>query len=213
MLHGVLDPQPGKLAFALFDDEKLLRQSALEMHPRDASQVPGFVDKELAECGYALKDVTRWSFGCGPGSFTFLRVVAALGAGWAAGNERLRFRCVPGALALAAQLDLAEGERGGVIYDGRNRELLCFGVENSSGVLRATGEELILNSAAAQEYFAANPMKLAAFAAEEAVLSKLLGENIHFTCVEPDLSALVASPGEFDNDTDKMCYIRPAVTE
>lgn len=211
MLHGVLDPQPGKLAFALFDGEKLLRRSELEMHPRDASLVPEFVEKELAFCGASLKSVTRWSFGCGPGSFTFLRVVAALGAGWAAGNDLLRFRCVPGALALAAALDIAEGEKAGIIYDGRNKELLCFGVAKVDGNLVPTGEELILTGPAAQEYFAANPMKLAAFASEEAVLNKLLEGKVAFVCVEPDLSALAAAPGEFDNDADKMCYIRPAV--
>ena len=211
MLHGVLDPQPGKLAFALFDDEKLLRRAELEMHPRDASLVPEFVEKELKSCGTSLKSVTRWSFGCGPGSFTFLRVVAALGAGWAAGNESLRFRCVPGALALAAALDIAEGEKAGIIYDGRNKELLCFGVRKVNGNLEPTGDELILTGAAAQEYFAANPMKLAAFASEEAVLNKLLEGKVDFKCVEPDLSALAKVPGEFDNDADKMCYIRPAV--
>ena len=180
MLHGVLDPQPGKLVFALFDDDKLLRQSELEMHPRDASLVPEFAEKELAACGTTLENVTRWSFGCGPGSFTFLRVVAALGAGWAAGNDKLRFRCVPGALALAAALDIAEGEKAGVIYDGRNKELLCFGVKKVDGELIPTGEELILNGPAAQEYFSANPIRLAAFASEEAVLNKLLEGKIPF---------------------------------
>ena len=212
MLHGVLDPQPGKLAFALFDDEKLLRSSSLEMHPRDASLVPDFAAKELAACSYTLADVTRWSFGCGPGSFTFLRVVAALGAGWAAGNDQLRFRCVPGALALAAVLDPAEGEKVGVIYDGRNKEILCFTVEKRNGVLKPANEELILDRQAAQEFFQKNPMRLAAFAAEEAALNKVLEGKVPFECVEPDLSALIRDPGEFDNDTDKMCYIRPAVT-
>ncbi|MBE6359129.1 MAG: hypothetical protein E7057_07780 [Lentisphaerae bacterium] len=213
MLHGVLDPQPGKLVFALFDDDKLLHQAEEIMHPRDASQVPGFVEKELNAAGFVLDDVTRWTFGAGPGSFTFLRVVAALGAGWAAGNPGIRFRCIPGALALAGTLELAENESAGVLYDGRNKELLCFGVKRSGGKLIPTGEELILNSQAAQEYFSANPRKLAAFAADQAVLENLLQGVISFQMVTPDLSVLAAAPGEFDNDTDKMCYIRPAVTQ
>lgn len=213
MLHGVLDPQPGKLAFALFDDDKLVRSSFLEMHPRDASLVPDFAAKELAACSLELADVTHWSFGCGPGSFTFLRVVAALGAGWAAGNDTLRFRCVPGALALAAVLAPAEGEKVGVIYDGRNKEILCFAVEKRNGVLQPANEELILDRETAQKFFQEHPMRLAAFAAEEAALNKVLDGKVPFNCVEPDLSALIKAPGVFDNDTDKMCYIRPAVTE
>ena len=211
MLHGIVDPQPGRLAFALFDGSRMLRKSYEEMHPRDASQVPGFIVNELTQCGFSLTDVHHWTFGAGPGSFTFLRVVAALGAGWAAGNPAIRFRCVPGALALAKSLDLQENEKGGILYDGRNKELLCFGVEMFRGSLRPTGEELILNAQQAQEFFTAAPRKLAAFAAEGEVLRKLLG-SISFTEVEPDLSALAEAAGDFDNDADKMCYIRPAVS-
>ena len=211
MLHGIVDPQPGRLAFALFDGSRMLRKSYEEMHPRDASQVPGFIVNELTQCGFTLTDVHHWTFGAGPGSFTFLRVVAALGAGWAAGNPAIRFRCVPGALALAKPLDLQENEKCGILYDGRNKELLCFGVEKVNGSLRPTGEELILNGAQAQEFFRNDQRKLAAFAAEADVLGKLL-DNIPFGTVEPDLSALAEHPGDFDNDADKMCYIRPAVS-
>ena len=211
MLHGILDPQPGKLVFALFDGSKLLRQTALKMHPRDASQVPDFVTRELAKCQKVLSDVTRWTFGAGPGSFTFLRVVAALGAGWAAGNDRIRFRCVPGALALAQVLDLQENEKCGILYDGRNKELLCFGVEKVNGQLRPTGEELILNREQAHKFFTDDRRKLAAFACEADVLCGLLGD-IPFAAVEPNLSALANADGDFDNNADKMCYIRPAVS-
>ena len=211
MLHGVLDPQPGRLAFALCDGENLLHSACQMMHPRDASQVPEFALNELARCQVGLQDVCRWTFGAGPGSFTFLRVVAALGAGWSVNNPALRFRCVPGALALAATLDLAENESAGILYDGRNKELLCFGVKKLNSVLIPTGEELILNSDNAKKYFAENPMKLAAFAQEKEVLQKLLDSAVDFSTAEPDLTALVKFPGEFDNDTDRMCYIRPAV--
>ena len=211
MLHGILDPQPGKLAFALFDGKKLLRSSYQEMHPRDASQVPSFVVNELAQCNLTLTDVPHWTFGAGPGSFTFLRVVAALGAGWAAGNPAIRFRCIPGALALAQCLDLQENEKCGILYDGRNKELLCFGVKKVNGTLRPTGEELILNREKAQEFFSQDTRKLAAFESEAAVLKNLLGE-LPFTPVTPDLAALADAEGEFDNDADKMCYIRPAVS-
>ena len=212
MLHGVLDPQPGRLAFALFDDDKLIAKAYEEMHPRDASQVPQFVADQLAKQQLSLHDVTRWTFGAGPGSFTFLRVVAALGAGWATANSDIRFRCIPGALALAGALNVAENEKVGVLYDGRNKELLCFGVQKINGQLQAANEELILDSPAAQKFFAEDQRRLCAFAADEAVLGKLLGDTARFQTVEPDLAALALAPGEFDNDADKMCYIRPAVS-
>lgn len=211
MFHGVLDPQPGKLVFALFENKTLLHQAECVMQPRDASQMPDFIAAELAKCGKTLHDVPRWSFGAGPGSFTFLRVAAALGAGWAAGNENIRFRCLPGAPALAKALEPADGETIGCIYDGRNKELLCFPVRNCGGRLLPTGEELILTAPAAQEYFAANPMRLAAFAKDAPALETLLGDTLKFTVAEADLSAFADDESEFDNNADKMVYIRPAV--
>lgn len=211
MLHGVLDPEPGKLVFALFDGAERLHRAECVMRPRDASIMPDFIADELKKCGHVLNDVPRWTFGAGPGSFTFLRVVAALGAGWAVGGGTIRFRCLPGALALAAALRPAVGETVGALYDGRNRELLCFGVTNVDGVLKPSGEEKILNAAQAAEFFAARPMRLVAFAPDAPALTDLLGGEIPFVTAEADLSVLAADPAPFDNDPDKMVYIRPAV--
>ena len=211
MLHGIIDPQPGKLVFALFDGKKELHTSECIMQPRDASCMPDFIAGELAKCQKKLNDVPRWTFGAGPGSFTFLRVAAALGAGWAAGNSRISFRCLPGALALAKALNPAEMEKVGIIYDGRNKELLCFTVIMQNGRLLPAGEELVLNSQDARKYFAANPIRLAACAKDAPALRTLLGESVDFTVAEPDLSVFAADDSPFDNDADKMIYIRPAV--
>ncbi|MCI5778850.1 MAG: hypothetical protein MR051_03390 [Lentisphaeria bacterium] len=211
MLHGILDPEPGRLVFALFDGPAKLHQAECVMQPRDASGMPDFIAGELETCGHVLADVPRWTFGAGPGSFTFLRVAAALGAGWAAGHDRMKFRCLPGALALAAALRPAPGETVGAVYDGRNRELLCFGVTAAADELIPSGEERILTADAAAAYFAAHPMRLAAFAKDAPALRELLGDRVDFTVAEPDLTALALSRAAFDNDPDKMVYIRPAV--
>lgn len=212
MLHGIIDPQPGKLVFALFDGMNLIHRAEAIMQPRDASGIPDFIASELAKLNYALNDVNFWTFGAGPGSFTFLRVAAALGAGWAAGNSKISFRCLPGALAFARALQVAEGEKVGVIYDGRNKELLCFVVAMQEGKLVPTGEELILDSAGAKKYFSGNPMRLAANAKDAPALQMLLENSVEFTVVEPDLTVFAAYDAPFDNDADKMIYIRPAVS-
>jgi tRNA A37 threonylcarbamoyladenosine modification protein TsaB len=207
-----MDPQPGSFGFALFDGDRELVKTSCPMHGRDAAELPDFVEAQLAQINLKLSDVKRWTVGSGPGSFTFLRVAAALGAGWAAGNDKIRFRCLPGAPALAKALQVADGETVGCIYDGRNKELLCFTVCNNGGKLQPAGEELILTAPAALEYFKKNPMRLAAFPADEAVLKKYLADEVPLEIITPDLGAIAAAPGEFDNDADKMCYIRPAVT-
>ena len=70
---------------------------------------------------------------------------------------------------------------------------------------------MILTAPAAAEYFAANPMRLAAFAKDAPALQTLLGDTVKFTVAEADLSAFADDESEFDNDADKMVYIRPAV--
>ena len=78
-------------------------------------------------------------------------------------------------------------------------------------MLLPAGEELILTATAAEEYFAGNSMRLVTFAKDAPALTALLGDRIAFTVAEADLSVLANSDAPFDNDADKMVYIRPAV--
>ena len=112
---------------------------------------------------------------------------------------------------MAKNLDLSEGERGGVIYDGRNKEILFFGVEKRNGELLASGENRIIPGSDGAKFFAEHKIKLAAFAKDSAVLRGYLGEEIDLLVEEADLSAFIESRDAFDNDADKMNYIRPAV--
>ena len=123
------------------------------MRARDASCLPEFIASELTGWNLKLEDVERWTVGSGPGSFPFLRVVAGLAAGWHVGHDRIQFRCVPGALALAASLKPSEGETVGALYDGRNHELLYFGVRRTGGELTPTGETAVLNAERAERFF------------------------------------------------------------
>ena len=112
---------------------------------------------------------------------------------------------------MAKCLDLAEGEPGGILYDGRNKEILFFGVKKENGKLLASGENKIIPGANSAEFFAGKNIKLAAFAKDAAVLQGYLGEQADLLIAEADLSAFVEDDSPFDNDADKMNYIRPAV--
>ena len=210
MLHGVMDPQPGRFGFALFDGDRELVKTSCPMHGRDAAALPEFVEAQLTQLDLKLSDVKRWTVGSGPGSFTFLRVVAALAAGWKFADPEMDFRCVPGALALAG----ATGETAcGVLYDGRNKEILYFGAVKRNGAWESSGETAVLNREQAAGFFADRPQeKLVCFECEKSAIEAILPGNCSVTAVVPELAALAGNTATaFDNDLDDLVYIRPAV--
>ena len=212
-LHGILDPQPGNLAFALFRDAELLLRSDCPMHGRDAAILPDFVAGELQKVDLKINDVTKWTIGSGPGSFTFLRLVAALAAGWKFADPAMSFRCVPGALALAGAANLDDNETCGVLYDGRNKEILYFGAVKRNGAWESSGETAVLNAALAEEFFASRPQeKLVCFECEKSAIEAIIPASVTVEAVTPELSALANNSAiPFDNDLDNLVYIRPAV--
>lgn len=210
---GILDPQPGNLAFSLFENGNLLFLENCPMHGRDAAILPDFIASELAKRNLNINDILRWTIGSGPGSFTFLRLVAALAAGWKFANSEMQFRCVPGALALAGASGAADGESCGVLYDGRNKEILYFGAVKCNGVWESSGETAVLNKEQAVEFFATRPAeKLVCFECEKSAVEAIIPENIAVNAVTPEPRALAENRSiPYDNNLDDLVYIRPAV--
>lgn len=212
-LHGILDPQPGNLAFALFRDGELILHSDCPMHGRDAAILPDFVAGELQKIDLRINDVKQWTIGSGPGSFTFLRLVAALAAGWKFADPAMDFRCVPGALALAGNSGASDNESCGVLYDGRNKEILYFGAVKRNGAWESSGETAVLNAAQAAGFFADRPQeKLVCFECEKSAVEAILPDSVNVEAVFPCPAALAENNSiPFDNNLDNLVYIRPAV--
>ena len=209
---GVLDPQPGNLAFALFDDSEMVFSVNCPMHGRDAAILPDFIAGKLAEKSLQINDIKKWTIGSGPGSFTFLRLVAALAAGWKFADDSMQFRCVPGAIALAGAVPSSCGEKLGVLYDGRNQEILYFGVINRDGALESSGETAVLNREQCAEFFAGRQEKLICFECEKSAIEAILPEFAKVNSATPAPEALANNRSvPYDNDLDNLVYIRPAV--
>ncbi len=214
MLDGVLDSAAGRFYLALRRDDNDLFMVSRPLRGRDSADLTGFIDTELARFGLSVDAVDRWTVGAGPGSFTGLRILAVLAAGWCFGKPEKSFRCAPGALGFASVIGVGEGETVGALYDGRNHELFFCGVTRVDGMLMPTGENLVLGREAAAEFLGSRPgMRLTVPAAEEAAVAALLPPGVEPFPVEyPDVFALARCKNiPYDNDPDRLLYFRAAV--
>ena len=96
-----LDTASGQCSAALLLDGQLTCRAILTAREHARLLLP-FVDELLAEAGISLRGLDGIAFGRGPGSFTGLRVAAAVTQGLAAGAD-LPVRPVSSLRALAAQ--------------------------------------------------------------------------------------------------------------
>jgi len=213
MIDAVLDSAAGTALLAVFDRGEKRFSASAPMRGREGAKLPVWVESELRKHGLTLDGVARWTVGAGPGSFTGLRLAAALVAGWCYGRKN-SCRAVPGALGVAAAAGAAPGETLGCLYDGRNSELIHVPVARSAtGELSVAAEPEILDAAAALRRFGAAdaPRRFAALTPEIPALKKLVPQLEIVPVDVPELAALAADRSPFDDDVTKLVYIRPAV--
>lgn len=186
------------------------------MHGRDSARLTDFVNECLHRHGFAVTDVTQWTVGAGPGSFTGLRLAAALVQGLVFGRNSVCTRTVPGSVALAANLkDAAEGSRIGCLYDGRNREIIVSETVIRNGQPEATGCDTIVNLDSAGPFLAdARWDALVSLKVEHEAICKIAGVTaakiIAFDHLQ--LAALIdCRYRPYNNDLTDLVYVRPAV--
>jgi tRNA threonylcarbamoyladenosine biosynthesis protein TsaB len=113
-----------------------------EVAPRGhAQRVLPWAEALLAEAGVSRSALDFIAVGRGPGAFTGVRLAVAIGQGLAMGLD------IPllGISSLAAMAQAASGQRVVAAIDARMREVYVGHFErDASGLVRATGEELLL---------------------------------------------------------------------
>ena len=209
----------GKYAgFALAETAsgKVLVSEHKKMHGRSSSSLSTWMLELLSALKIDIAEIGEWTVASGPGSFTGMRLAAALATGISLGRDDIKTRCVPGAVALASCVKCLEGEKLITIFDGRNREILLFELIKKDGEIIPTGMTKVLNSEQANEFFAANHYKHIAAPTPDSVNIKLVlpekicGKVQYFENLP--LEKLIASKYKvFDNDLTDLVYIRPAV--
>lgn len=210
--HGALDLAGNLAAFALTDDAgTILVDETRPMRGREAAALAPWLNGLLAARDLSVRDVTRWTVGSGPGSFTGMRLASALVKGWVYGRSGVRTRCVPTALIAAAA---CSAEKACVLLDGRNHEMLVFGVKRSGEGYLPDGRTEVWNAAQAAEHLPeAGYAEYAVFSGEEAAVRALLpaGGGSLTVCARYSAVPLLRATLPFDDDLDKLVYIRPAV--
>jgi tRNA threonylcarbamoyl adenosine modification protein YeaZ len=209
----------GKYAgFALAETAsgKVLVSEHKKMHGRSSSSLCTWMLELLSAPKIDIAEIGEWTVASGPGSFTGMRLAAALATGISLGQSNIKTRCVPGAVALAGSVEYLEGEKLISIFDGRNREILLFELIKKNGEMIPTGVTKVLNREQAKEFFAANQYKhIVAPAPDRVNIELVLPEDIcgkiqYFENLP--LEKLIACKyKEFDNDLTDLVYIRPAV--
>ncbi|MBQ7694765.1 MAG: hypothetical protein IJT50_06535 [Lentisphaeria bacterium] len=210
MRYGALNPLPDGVQLAVADEEKILLRAFAPMRAREASGLPRFVERELDSIGLAIGDISFWSTGSGPGGFTALRMTAALVAAWALGREEIKFRCVPSAIALAGNLPGSDGEELDCLFDGRNNEILLYGLVFRQGEWRPRNYTSVMNGASWARYAAA-PRRCAVSESEAEAVKRITGETPLEKCSPDCVNLIRTTVFPYDTKADDLVYIREAV--
>ena len=217
MYEAALDLSGNEAAFAVrLRNEKLLIDAVTPMRGRTASLLVPWVIGLLHDHNLTPSQINYWSVGSGPGSFTGMRLAAAFVTGLTAKKPEIRTRCVPSALALTYKDNFMEGAKVVALFDGRNQEIIVYGMEWCNHELKHNDETAILNQADAAEYFNFRPFdSFLALESEKIAIEKItppcFTEKIVYQ-TRLNLEALLnANYIAWDNDLTKLVYIRPAV--
>lgn len=203
-------------ALAETDSMRILLSEHKAMHGRSSSGLSGWILGLMAEFNVTPAEIDRWTVGGGPGSFTGMRLAAALVLGMTLGRDDVKTRCVPGAIALGCADEAAEGEKVATIFDGRNKEILLFELVKQAGELVPSGKTEVLNREQAQEFFGGGSYsQTAALAYDSENIKMVLPPDdfakIHWAENLSTEKLITCRYKDFDNDLTALAYIRPAV--
>lgn len=195
---------------------KILLSEQKAMQGRSSSTLSTWILGLMAEFGVRPLQIDHWTVGSGPGSFTGMRLVAALVMGMSMSRDDVSTRCVPGAVALVDASGLNEGDKTAAVFDGRNSEILLFELLKQNDELVPSGLTEVLNHEQAGKFFKDNPYaQIVALEYEKANIEMVVPSGMfpeihwvkHLACEK----LIKCKYKDFDNDLTDLVYIRPAV--
>ncbi len=211
MLDAALDTSSNTASFVIYDrsaKQVIAAAHDLSVGRRSANLLPDMV-RICVAAKVTWRDIARWTIGAGPGSFTGIRVGAALVQGICAGSGSI-YRGVPSSVAMAWQAMPSAGRKITTVHDGRRREVILSPFQYTGTRLNATGD--------------AAAVPLTALSQDADTVYVTLAENPALAANElrvitlPYLDAtnLMTAPGWQSKDAStnepiEPLYVRPAV--
>lgn len=215
-IHAVLDCSGADAAFAAAEtgDATPLFVEYRPLHGRTAATLLEWILDVLRQHNLELDRITRWTVGSGPGSFTGLRMAAALIEGLTFARDKIRSRSLPTALGMAAAVTAADRLKVACLFDGRNKELLLFGVDAGPDQIIPSGDTAVVNAANAAAQLAGYD-RLVAFVRDRNAVSAILPPDATagvYYLEHPPVSAMLQIESDtWNNDLTGLVYIRQAV--
>lgn len=204
-IHAALDFSGPQAVFAVEKDGTKLFEISKIMQRRDAAAFAEFLKTNLQDNGLDFKDITHWTVGSGPGSFTGMRIAASFVQGLTYGKN-IQTRTVPSAEAIAVSAGLQK-ENACIIFDGRNKEIILLDLRS--------GKEAILNAEQTKEYFKENKFdSFAAMEYDKKAIELILPQEIFAEikwAEKLSTDAFFQSENIFNNNLTELIYIRPSV--
>ena len=215
---AAIDLSGNEAAFAVACKESgnILISSTCPMTGRNSAALTPWIFELIDAGGIQLDHITEWTVGSGPGSFTGMRLAAALVVGMTFEKANIKTRCVPTAVALASVLQTVSGDSIAAVFDGRNSEILIFELVNQGGIIIPAGKNDVLSAQDANAFFNDHKFNhLVALEKDRAAIAKVVNTDImkQFKLLEhmsPE-KLIFAQCAEWDNDLTDLVYIRPAV--
>ena len=201
-------------SFAVADEQgNVLLEEFRSFPPRNASGLPDWIFSLLKEHQLTLEDISHWSVGTGPGSFTGLRVAASLVMGWCFGRADVACRGVSTASAMADSLELApETDKVMVLFDGHRDELLAYSLERTAQGFAPSGFHGVLGKGNLDELSAYGALLCLEKDVEKirSVASAAVEGKLHTMC-HVRASRLIFNRMEECAPLTDVVYLRPAV--
>ena len=215
---AAIDLSGNEAAFAVAckESDNIVISSTRPMTGRNSAALTPWVLELINGQNIQLEHITEWTVGSGPGSFTGMRLAAALVAGITFGNTNIKTRCVPTAVALASVLQTSPGDSIAAVFDGRNSEILIFELVNQAGEIIPAGKNDVLSADDANAFFDDRKFShLVALEKDHAAIAKVVNADMLglFRLIEhisPE-KLIFAQCTEWNNDLTDLVYIRPAV--
>lgn len=210
-IRAALDESGAGMAFAAVTSSgKVLFDEYIPMGRNAAGAMPGAMMKLLADHGYTFQDVTEWSVGAGPGSFTGLRLASSFVMGLTFGNE-IRNRAVSTA-SMIAENAATGAKKVLVLFDGRKKEILAYGVELMDGSYVENGFHAVIRNAEELTAAMADYDAAAAFAADHDALCAVADGSAVVRVERLSALALIRyRQNDFSRPLTDLLYQRPPV--